>query len=70
MKWVRLSEWCKQTGDTEDAVHARRRAGIWLEDVHCRKAGDGRIWINTEAARQWVETSSPQAKAGILPAKA
>lgn len=59
INWIRLSKWCETTGDTEDAVHARRRAGIWLDEVHCRKAGDGRIWINTDEAMRWVRESSP-----------
>ena len=66
MRWVKLSKYCELTGDTEDAVHAKRRSGIWLDDVHCKIAGDGRLWINTEAVQEWIETSSKESKSGAV----
>lgn len=52
--WVRLSRWCSLTDDTSDAVHARRRAGKWINGKHCRVADDGKLWINLRAASDWV----------------
>lgn len=66
MKWVRLSKYLEASGDTEDAVHARRRAGIWIDGVHVKKAGDNRLWVDTEAVQRWVESSSPERKSGNL----
>lgn len=68
MKWVRLSKYCETSGDTEDAVHARRRTGIWLDDVHVKIAGDGKLWVNLEAVQEWVETSSRESRQGRVSA--
>lgn len=29
MKWVKLKKYCQDSGDTSDAVHAKRKRGIW-----------------------------------------
>jgi len=55
MKWVKLIKYCDISGDTIDAVHAKRRKGIWAEGKHWRKAPDNKIWINIEAVDKWVE---------------
>lgn len=55
MKWVKLKKYCDDSGDTKDAVHAKRRKGMWLDGVHCKIADDGNLWINTEAVEKWVE---------------
>ena len=34
MKWVKLLRYCEITGDTPNAVHARRKKGTWLDGVH------------------------------------
>jgi hypothetical protein len=55
LNWVKLSKYCEQSGDTPDAVHAKRRKGWWLDGIHWRLAPDGNIWINLEAVNAWVE---------------
>jgi hypothetical protein len=57
-RWVRLSEHCRQTGDTPNAVHARRRKRIWLDGVQCRVGPDGNLYINPAEYNRWVEGSS------------
>jgi hypothetical protein len=54
MKWVKLERYAEISGDTVDAVQARRRAGKWLNGREC-KLIDGRIWINLPAVEQWIE---------------
>jgi hypothetical protein len=54
-KWVRLKRYCELTGDTPDAVHARRKRGIWIDGVQCKLGPDGHIWINLEGVDQWIE---------------
>ena len=58
MKWIKLSKYCELSGDTSDAVHAKRRKGQFLDNVHCKIGPDGNLWINTEAIDKWVETGS------------
>jgi hypothetical protein len=60
--WVKLKKYCELTGDTTAAVHARRRRGKWLDNVHCRIAGD-LLWVNLPAAQNWVETWGPKPSA-------
>ncbi len=54
MKWVKLQKYCNISGDTANAVHARRKKGIWLDGVHCQVRNNN-LWINTEAVEKWVE---------------
>ncbi|NHO86604.1 excisionase [Pseudoteredinibacter isoporae] len=54
MKWVKIKQWCELSGDTNHAVHARRKKGIWLDGVHCQVRGRV-LWINIEEVEQWVE---------------
>jgi len=54
MKWVKLKKYIETSGDTADAVHARRKTGKWLDGIHCL-VRDGNLWINTEAVEKWVE---------------
>lgn len=34
-KWILLEKYCELTGDTKEAVYARRKKGDWLEGVQC-----------------------------------
>ena len=54
MRWVKLKKYCDISGDTKDAVNAKRKVGKWAEGIHWRKAPDGKIWINTEEVERWV----------------
>lgn len=54
MKWVKVAKYCEISGDSRDAVHARRRKGIWLDGVQCQVRNKN-LWVNTEAVEQWVE---------------
>lgn len=55
MNWVRLKKYCEMSGDTIDGVKARRKKGIWCDGVHCKIAGDGRLWINISKVDEWIE---------------
>lgn len=54
-RWVKLSKHCEVTGDTPDAVHARRRKRIWTDGIQCRKGPDGNLYINPKEYNKWVE---------------
>lgn len=54
IEWVKLNKYTELTGDSADAVHARRRSGKWLDGKQC-KLVDGNLWINLAAAEKWVE---------------
>lgn len=63
LKWIKLNRWCELTGDTRDAVHARRKTGKWQDDIHCR-VRDGNLWINVEEGQSWVESEMKRSRAG------
>ena len=55
MKWVKLKKYCQDSGDTSNAVHAKRKKGIWLDGIQCKIGPDGNIWINLIEVERWVE---------------
>lgn len=57
-RWVKLSKHCEVTGDTRDAVHARRRKHIWKDGVHCKLGTDGNLYVNPQEYNKWVEGST------------
>jgi hypothetical protein len=59
MSWVKLRKYCELSGETADAVHSKRRKGMWADGIHCRIAGDGNLWINLDEVDRWVATSKP-----------
>ena len=60
LRWVRLATYCDLSGDTPDAVHARRRKRQWIDGQQCRLGPDGNLWVNPEEVNKWVE-SEPSA---------
>jgi hypothetical protein len=62
-RWVKLPKHCQDTGDTADAVHARRRKGVWQDGVHCRKGPYGNLYVNPEEWNKWVESNSETSSA-------
>ncbi len=48
MPWVKLRKYCELSGETADAVHSKRRKGMWADGIHCRIAGDGNLWVNLD----------------------
>lgn len=57
MKWVKLGKYCELSGDTACAVRNRRKRGLWLDGMQCKRAPDGNLWVNLGAVEQWVEQS-------------
>jgi len=55
MKWVKMNKYLAESGDTRDAVHGKRKSGMWLDGVHCKIGPDGKVWINQKEVEKWVE---------------
>lgn len=53
-KWVLVSRITELTGYTADAIRAKIKRGIWLNEKHWRKAPDNRIVLNVEAINSWM----------------
>jgi hypothetical protein len=58
MKWVKLKKYCIDSGDTANAVHAKRKKGVWLDGIQCKMGPDGNIWINLIEVERWVENGN------------
>ncbi len=55
LKWVKLCKYVELSGETRDSVHAKRRAGHFIDGVHTKIADDGNLWVNLEKVQEWVE---------------
>lgn len=64
MNWVKLKRYCELSGDTSDAVHAKRRKGVFVDGVHCKVGPDGNLWVNIAAVEQWITSASEQSAQG------
>ncbi|VEG91781.1 excisionase [Legionella spiritensis] len=58
VKWVKLKKYCQVSGDTANAVHAKRKRGVWLDGIQCKLGPDGNIWINLIEVEKWVENGN------------
>lgn len=57
LQWIRLARYCEITGDTAEAVHARRRKRQWQDGVQCLKGPDGNLWVSPAAVNEWIESA-------------
>lgn len=55
MHWVLIKKLVELTGYTDDAVRAKIKRGVWQQNIHWRKAPDGRILFNLMAIKEWIE---------------
>jgi len=60
MRWVKLKRYCVLTGDTTDAVHGKRKRGMWIEGLHCKVAEDGNLWVNLDMVEEWIQKGTAE----------
>lgn len=53
--WVRVKLLSNLTGYSENAIRSKIKNGVWIKNVHFRKAPDGRILFSLEAITKWIE---------------
>lgn len=58
MKWVLINKVIELIGYTDDAIRAKIKRGVWLQNVHWKKAPDGRLFFNIEAIHKWIENKA------------
>jgi hypothetical protein len=54
LRYVTISKFALESGYTEDAIRAKIKAGVWLQDVIWKKAPDGRVLIDIDGYERWV----------------
>lgn len=54
LEWIRLARYCELSGDTSDAVHARRRKRQWIDGTQCKVGPDGNLWVSPAAVNRWI----------------
>ncbi len=60
LHWKRLSAYCKESGETADAVDKRVRSGHWLRGVHVNlPEGSKELWVNELAVNDWAAGLKP-----------
>ena len=68
LRWVTLHKYCELSGETQQAVYAKRKKSMWLEGVHSTLGPDGKVWVNIKEVEKWVQQSLKQSRSGNLPA--
>lgn len=61
IKWVKLAKYCELSGETNNSVHAKRKAGHFVDGIHTKVADDGNLWVNLEKVAEWVENGRKSA---------
>lgn len=61
---IKLKEWCRLTGETEQAVYQRISAGKWLLNVQYIKV-EGKIWIEYKQAQKWLKNPTTATLQGL-----
>lgn len=60
LNWLPAPEYCKRTGETQETIDNRLRAGHWLRGTHTRvPPGSKVMWVNLAAVNDWAEGSKP-----------
>lgn len=60
LRYVTIERFSQASGYSEDAIRAKIKNGVWLEDHVWRKAPDGRVLISPEGYEKWVEGETLQ----------
>lgn len=60
LRYVTIERFSQASGYTPDAVRAKIKNGVWLENLVWRKAPDGRVLISPEGYEKWVEGETLQ----------
>lgn len=58
-EWVLASKYQELTGTTPNAVHQRRKEGVWLDGTHCAVIAR-RLYVNVKEADKWIRNQVSQ----------
>lgn len=58
LQWVLINVFSNLTGYTDKAVRRKIEDGVWLENIHYKKAPDGRVTMNLQEYYKWVEQAN------------
>jgi hypothetical protein len=66
LRYVTIGKFAEESGYSEEAIRAKIKAGVWLQDVVWKKAPDGRILIDIDGYKMWVEEAIPASQFGEI----
>lgn len=55
LPYVTIDKFATESGYSEDAIRAKIKSGVWLENVVWKKAPDGRVLISPRGYELWVD---------------
>lgn len=58
-EWVLAAKYQELTGTTPNAVHQRRKEGVWLDGTHCAVIAR-RLYVNVKEADKWIRNQVSQ----------
>ena len=53
--WVTIKKLSSIFGYSEDAIRAKKKKGVWLENIHWIKAPDNRIFFSLVEIEAWLQ---------------
>lgn len=68
LSWVRAEKYCADSGEPMNTVLDRIRSGEWAAGKHYKRTGPRTLWINRQAADEWV-TNQPHVEAAPAPSQ-
>jgi len=54
-QWVTVKRFSEISGYTPKAIYIKIQRGVWISDIHFRKAPDGRIFLDCAALQSWIK---------------
>lgn len=54
MNWITVKKFSELSGYTAKAIYNKVERGTWKNNIHWRKAPDGRLFICVESIEEWV----------------
>lgn len=54
LKWVTIKKLAELSGYTEDAIRAKKKKGVLIEEKHWHKARDNRVLYNPKEFEIWM----------------
>ena len=55
LQYITINKLAEISGYSIEAIRQKRKNGVWLENIHWKKAPDNRILFNHKKIVEWIE---------------